>query len=319
MKPSHISICKNIRSKASLLGLSTLITLSTVSAATAQSLINPSFEENNVQTLQGLGGGQVIEGSGSGNPGYVVVTANNINGWDTTASNNGIEIWQSGFSPGGNTVNVANPANGTQFVEINATEAASLFQDLPIAASGGDTQLYFDFWHRARANGLPQVNAIRLTITDLGANAAVGGGDDIELFSKVFATQLTADLGANQGWANYSNIPSSTDGLGGITAAAGVARPIRFSYTALTGTFTADIYKTTGTTPTTTLSTSVTTTNVNTFGNFLDNANFSTDPTFPPAAVPFDFSPNLGIGILGGLYLGNRVLKSWKKSKDTNA
>ena len=305
MKPSHISICKNIRSKASLLGLSTLITLSTVSAATAQSLINPSFEENNVQTLQGLGGGQVIEGSGSGNPGYVVVTANNINGWDTTASNNGIEVWQSGFQG----VNVANATNGNQFVEINATEAATLFQDLTIGASLGTTQLYFNFWHRAREQGGTEINAIRLTITD-SVDGIFGNGDDDSLFNKVFATQLTpGDLGANNGWANYDSAQFGNT----ILAATGVSRPIRFSYEALTGNVTADIFQTTGATPTMSMGTSVTTTNANTFGNFLDNAQFSTDPS---VSVPFDFSPNLGIGILGGLYLGNRALKSWKKSKD---
>lgn len=305
---------KNISSKTKLLGISALISLSGVSAATAQSLVNPSFEDNNVQTLQGLGAGQTLEGSG--NPGYVIVTANNINGWQTTAANNGIEVWQSGFSPGGNTVDRANVANGTQFVEINATQSATLFQDLTIGAAAGTTQLYFNFWHRARAEDANvEVNVLRLTITDLGANAVIGGGDDVQLFSRIFATELNPlDIGSTNGWANYDSAQFGNT----ISAAAGVARPIRFSYEALTGNgITADIFQTTGATPTMAMSTTVDATNAqDTFGNFLDNAQFSTDPS---VSVPFDFSPNLGVGILGGLYLGNKAFKSWKKSKDENA
>ena len=302
---------KTIGSQASLLGVSTLIALSTANAASAQSIANPSFEVDLVPNLKASG--PTIETSGD-NPGFVTVIDDRIFGWESSAANQGIEIWQSGFQG----VNAANAANGTQFAEINATVAASLFQDLTIGAAA--TPLYFDFWHRARDNGLPQINAIRLTITDSGADASVGSGDDVVLFSKIFATELTTNLGANQGWVNYSNIPTSVDFpiLGGITAAAGVARPIRFEYTALTGDVTADIFKTSGG-GTTLSNTLVTTTNVATFGNFLDNANFSTDPTFPPAPVPFDFSPNLGIGILGGLFVANKAFKSWKKSKNENS
>ena len=173
MKQSAIFIKKeNLLSVLALIAVNTF----SVGSASAIGLVNPSFEDNNVTTLQA---GPKIEGSD--NPGYVIVTADKITGWKTTASDNGIELWQSGFR----SVNAA-PGNGGQFAEVSGTQASTLFQDLTIAASGGATQLYFNFWHRARENsngGAVQTNAVRLIITDSASPSPA-------LFSKVFATQL---------------------------------------------------------------------------------------------------------------------------------
>ena len=292
MKQSAIFIKKeNLLSVLALIAVNTF----SVGSASAIGLVNPSFEDNNVTTLQA---GPKIEGSD--NPGYVIVTADKITGWKTTASDNGIELWQSGFR----SVNAA-PGNGGQFAEVSGTQASTLFQDLTIAASGGATQLYFNFWHRARENsngGAVQTNAVRLIITDSASPI---------LFSEVFATQLNPnDINAtNNGWANYTSASFAP-----FSAAAGASRTISFAFDAIEGTpFIADQYQTTGAVPTSSSNFSVTTTNANAqTGNFLDNANFSDDP----ATVPFDFSPNLAIGVLGGLYLGRKVLKSLKKKKD---
>ena len=293
MKQSAIFIKKeNLLSVLALIAVNTF----SVGSASAIGLVNPSFEDNNVTTLQA---GPKIEGSG--NPGYVIVTAEKITGWKTTASDSGIELWQSGFN-GANTA----PGNGGQFTEVSGTQASTLFQDLTIAASGGATQLYFNFWHRARENsngGAVQTNAVRLIITDSASPSSA-------LFSKVFATQLNSnDINAtNNGWANYTSASFAP-----FSAAAGASRTISFAFNAIEGTFVADQYQTTGAVPTSSSNFTVTTTNATAqTGNFLDNANLSDDPT----TVPFDFSPNLAIGVLGGLYLGRRVLKSLKKKKD---
>ena len=298
MKQSAIFI-----KKENLLSVLALIAVNTFSVGSASSigLVNPSFEDNNVSTLPAL-----FPGDGNyestppprANPGFVITNQSNITGWRTTATDQGVEIWQSGFLG----VSAA-PGNGGQFAEVNGTQDSTLFQDLTIAASGGATQLYFNFWHRARENGgAVQTNAVNLTITD-----SAGG---LVLFDRIFATQLNPnDINAtNNGWANYTSASFAP-----FSAAAGASRTISFAFNAIEGTFVADQYQTTGAVPTSSSNFTVATTNANVqTGNFLDNANLSDDPT----TVPFDFSPNLAIGVLGGLYLGRRVLKSLKKKKD---
>lgn len=320
MKNLAISI-KNVSllSGLSLVALNTLA----VSSASAIGLINPSFELDSVQTLQGLSAysagpppsGNVF--SGNGNPGFVIVTQQNnysgstanITGWKTTEADTGIELWQSGFQG----VSAA-PGNGSQFAEVNANTAATLYQDLLISASGGATELSFDFWHRARANGASvQVNAIRVEIIDDAGTGAV-------LFNKVFATQLDpASINTtDKGWAHYTsaNVLAGLS-LGSILAPASPTdRSVRFQFQAISlSNATADVYTTTLTAGnvTTYNAPNITTTNTSnlSYGNFLDNANLQT--------VPFDFSPNLGIGILGGLYLGNRLLKSLKNKRSSES
>ena len=54
---------------------------------------------------------------------YEFVNANLIDGWSTTASDNIIEIWRDGF-------NGVSAADGNYFVELNAKEVASLYQEI---------------------------------------------------------------------------------------------------------------------------------------------------------------------------------------------
>ena len=55
---------------------------------------------------------------------YAILDAQKVPGWDTTASNQGIEIWQDGY--------LGVPAtDGEQFAELNASEPSELFQAQP--------------------------------------------------------------------------------------------------------------------------------------------------------------------------------------------
>ncbi len=308
MKTSTTSL-KN----ASLLGVLALIASNTLSFGSAQAigLVNPNFEADDAKTLVSVVPGDSSYESSSPtrtSPAFVVTNQSNITGWKTTATTFGgaIELWESGFNAGGVGAVLTAPGNGNQFAEVNATENSALYQDLTIAASGSPTRLYFDLWHRARADssGNPQINAIAVTITNQTTST--------QLFNAIFATQLNpSDIGTTNGWARYTS-----DSFANIFAAAsGSAQVIRFAFTATTLTNgTADIYTTTGVTPTVTNNATVSTTNSNiTTGNFIDNANFADTP------IPFDFSPNIGIGILGALYLGNKAIHSLRNKKDINS
>ncbi len=308
MKNLAISI-KNV-SLCSGLAVVAINTLTTGSAS-ALGLVNPNFESNTVQSLTPLTpapGKTAADYKSSPSPGFVITDQNNITGWKTTATDGGIELWESGFQ----TV-VTAPGNGSQFAEVNATGQFALFQDLLVTASGGTTELAFNFWHRAREQSGTQVNAIRVRIID-------DAGTGTALFDRVFATQLNpASIDAtNLGWANYTSA-NVLAGLGLSTLLAparGTDRSVRFQFEATSlSNSTADVYTTTtasGNVTTYNVS-SLTTTNTTdlSFGNFLDSANLQT--------IPFDFSPNLGIGVLGALYLGNRFLNSRRNRKDTKS
>lgn len=284
-----------------------------VGSANAIGLVNPGFEIDLVDDLKLLSSPDLILTDGS-DPGFVIVTQDNslsgtnITGWRTTAGDNGIELWESGFIAGAANAAFSAPDGGSQFAELNATEETTLFQNLPIAASAGTTQLYFSFLHRARSTGAgsTNVNAVNVQILD-GATP---------LFNEVFATQLIDNGSANQtnnGWARYT----SSDFTIPILAAAGTARNItyRFSAVSLTG-GNAAIFSTTGLSPTRTFNaTGINTTNSDlSFGNFIDTANLSDDPA--TVGVPFDFEANTGIATLGALFFARKAFKSWKSKKD---
>lgn len=75
----------------------------------------------------------------SGN--YAIINANNVPGWETTATDNRIEIWTSGF--------LGVPAQeGNQFMELNANMVADLYQELCLEP--GYT-IMWSVWHRGRA------------------------------------------------------------------------------------------------------------------------------------------------------------------------
>jgi hypothetical protein len=109
--------------------------------------------------------------------------------WATTAPDNQIEIWESGF--------LGVPSyEGTSFAELNANYASILYQD--VNGLGDNNQVNWHFAHRGRTG----TDIMRLTITDLGTNQAFGGGDDTVLFTQQFSATENA-------WVvNYGTITS---------------------------------------------------------------------------------------------------------------
>jgi WD40 repeat protein/serine/threonine protein kinase len=126
-----------------------------------------------------------------------------IPGWKTTSEQ--FEIWSTGFLG-------VDAYEGEQFVELNAREEGTLYQDQADIAK--DAVIEFSFAHRGR-NGN---DTLKLTITDLGADNAAGGDDDQELFVKEYTTGQNA-------WAVYeSTSEPSIKALG---------HKVRFAYTAI--------------------------------------------------------------------------------------
>ena len=71
---------------------------------------------------------------------YQFVNASTVPGWNTTASDNQIEVWYDGF--------LGAPAyTGKQFIELNANMSSALYQDMPTTPN---TKLMWGFAHRGR-------------------------------------------------------------------------------------------------------------------------------------------------------------------------
>lgn len=72
---------------------------------------------------------------------YIITDESNVEGWSTTATDNKIELWKSGFN------NV--PAkSGTYFAELNANQSSALYQR--ICTSPG-AEISWSVWHRGRS------------------------------------------------------------------------------------------------------------------------------------------------------------------------
>lgn len=72
---------------------------------------------------------------------YIITDETNVEGWDTTAADNKIELWKSGFQ--------GVPAqNGTYFAELNANLKSALYQR--ICTSPG-AKISWSVWHRGRS------------------------------------------------------------------------------------------------------------------------------------------------------------------------
>ncbi len=118
------------------------------------------------------------------------LTDTSMAGWRTTASDHQIEYWSNGF-------NGVASYEGSQHVELNAFQVSTLYQDISGIAAG--STVGYQFAHRGRAG----VDTMRLTITDLGANNAIGGGDDTVLFSQLYSD-------GNTSWGFYSDASALT-------------------------------------------------------------------------------------------------------------
>lgn len=131
--------------------------------------------------------------------GITITDASNVAGWNTTATDNKIEIWSTAF-------NGVTAFQGNQFAELNANQVSTLYQEASGIAAG--STVGWQFAHRGRAG----TDVMRLLITDLGLDNLFGTGDDTQLLSYQASTGNTA-------WSFHSG--------GGLTA---LGNNVRFSF-----------------------------------------------------------------------------------------
>ena len=106
-----------------------------------------------------------------------------IPGWQTTATDNTIEIWANNF--GG-----VPAAAGKQHAELNAFQVSTLYQDAAAITAG--SIVGWGFAHRGRLGP----DTMAFTLTDLGSDGVLGGGNDTVLFTQQFTDGNTA-------WGHY--------------------------------------------------------------------------------------------------------------------
>lgn len=123
--------------------------------------INGDFEENMTHTN------------------FIQTNEANIPGWNTTSTDNRIEIWESGFS--NSSGGPVSSQNGNYHAEINATQNAALYQRV---CSKPGTAFSWSVWHRGRAG------------TDVGV-VKIGNS----LATSVIQTTMTT---GNTAWQQYS-------------------------------------------------------------------------------------------------------------------
>lgn len=113
---------------------------------------------------------------------YIQTGQENIYGWETTSTDDLIEIWHSGF-------NGVIAQEGDYFAELNATENAALYQSICVA---GGSEISWSVWHRGRAG------------TD---HAVVKIGPDVNN-ATVYADMITGTTN----WQNYSGTYTVPEG-----------------------------------------------------------------------------------------------------------
>lgn len=126
-------------------------------------------------------------------PGYAFYQGGIDTPWLTTAPDNIIEGWESGFLG-------VSAYEGSHFAELNANYTSTLYQD--VNGLGNFQQINWRFAHRGRDG----VDTMRFTITDLGTDQLIGGGDDTILFTGDFSD-------GNTEWGVYGGTVTSIGNL----------------------------------------------------------------------------------------------------------
>lgn len=132
-------------------------------------------------------------------------------GWQTTATDDKIEIWRNSFLG-------VDAYLGNQFAELNATQVSNLYQEVSGIAAG--QYIGWEFAHRGRGG----LDTMGLEITDLGSDNVLGGGDDTLLFSRYNFQD------GNTAWGYYE----------GLTNLHSLGNTIRFSFLSLSSTSSVD-------------------------------------------------------------------------------
>jgi hypothetical protein len=109
--------------------------------------------------------------------------------WKTTNTGEIMEQWNAaaGAQYGGG----ATAFEGSQWMELNADQAAALYQDLQGVAKG--TYLGYKFAHRGRSG----TDVMKLRVIDPGTDLTFGTADDVDLVNKDYST--------GTGWVEYTN------------------------------------------------------------------------------------------------------------------
>ncbi len=163
------SVRRLAKSNVVTFGLAALLGLGILPGAHA-GMVNGSFEQPNI-TGMCVGGGDP--------PCYALVNESLVPGWKTTATDNLIEIWRQGF--GG-----VFAYDGDQHAELNATQVSTLYQD--VTGIAANSMVGFQFAHRGRLG----VDTMEFTLTDLGGDGVLGGGDDTILFDQQYSDDKNA-------------------------------------------------------------------------------------------------------------------------------
>jgi gliding motility-associated-like protein len=176
---------------------------------------------------------------------FLIMDENLVDGWETSATDGAMEIWQSGFQG-------VIAFEGEQFAEVNANLVAADFQD--IATTPGDV-IVWSFAHRARvgtdvlAFKIGSTNAFNFTQTSTATTAAwiintgsyivpagqtttrfwfesvstgsgsAGAGNFIDAFT-AYSQSCGVDTD-NDGIVNSLDLDSDNDGLTDVTEAGG--------------------------------------------------------------------------------------------------
>ena len=130
-----------------------------------------------------------------------------VPGWETTATDNLIEIWANGF-------NSVFSADAVQHAELNAQQVSTLYQD--VTGIPANAIVGYSFAHRGRQG----VDTLELRVSDLGTDNAAGGvgaAADTLLFNQQFSTGSAA-------WVQYS-APT----IGNLT----LGNDMRFAYVSI--------------------------------------------------------------------------------------
>jgi hypothetical protein len=119
-----------------------------------------------------------------------------IIGWQTTASNQDLEIWASGFNGYFSGHDVTAPIGSSYFAEINATQISTLFQVVQLASPA---PVGFSLAHRGRYAGPIGQDVMDLNVYDMGANTT---WNPITPGAMVYSQRFSDEQDA---WGYYGN------------------------------------------------------------------------------------------------------------------